>query len=198
MADDDVTVVIPHIPTRGAELQRALASVTAQTHQPRSVVIAADTRRDGSAATRNRALCCVTTPWVAFLDDDDEFMPRHLETLVAAALLTEADVIYTGCLPVGPDGREIARRPEWGRFEHEFDAKLLREVSYLPVTCLARTDLAIIAQFGPPAAHPTSNYDDWGLYLRMLDAGGIFLHVPKVTWIWHHHGMNTSGRSDRW
>src|SRR4030095_15635988 len=81
-----VTVVIPHIPTRVAELQRALASVWAQTHQPDDVVIATDNVRAGSATTRNRALHHVATNWIAFLDDDDELLPNHLEVLLKTAV----------------------------------------------------------------------------------------------------------------
>lgn len=194
----DVTVVIPHIPTREAELLRAVASVHAQTHPARAVVITRDTRREGSAVTRNRALFHVSTPWVAFLDDDDVLLSNHLELLVSSALEDGADVVYSGCVPVGPDGQEINRRDEWGRFGYAFNPDLLRQISYLPVTSLVRTSLAVQALFGPPAHQLDSEYDDWGFYLRLLDLGAFFKHVPEVTWVWHHHGMNTSGRSDRW
>lgn len=195
---DDVTVIIPHIPTREHELLKAVASVHAQTHQPRAIIITTDTRREGSAITRNRALFHVSTPWVAFLDDDDLLMPNHLQLLISSALAHGADVVYSGCVPVGPDGQEISRRDEWGRFGYQFNPDMLRQVSYIPVTSLVRTGLAVQALFGPPEHQPHSEYDDWGFYLRLLDLGAIFKHVPEVSWIWHHHGDNTSGRSDRW
>lgn len=195
---DSVTLIMPHIPTRQYELTRAVASVAAQTHQPDDVIIASDRKRLGSAATRNRALYHASTSWVAFLDDDDELLPTHLEILTQSALRTGASVVYTGCRVVDAQGTAIPLREEWGRFGYAFDPELLQVKAYLPVTCLARTSLAKQALFGPPAQDPTSDYDDWGFYLRLLGLGATFLHVPEVTWIWHHHGQNTSGRSDRW
>lgn len=194
---DRVTVVIPHIPTRSFELTRAVSSVAVQTHQPENIVITIDKKHDGSAATRNRALYEITTGWVAFLDDDDEFLPEHLEILMRYALREGATVVYSGCKVVDAQGSTIPLQDEWGRFGQKFDSDLLKQKSYIPVTSLVHTGLARQALFGPPAGVET-DYDDWGFYLRLLELGGTFLHVPEVTWIWHHHGNNTSGRGDRW
>lgn len=194
---DRVTIVTPHIPTRQFELTRAIASVGAQIHQPSDIIISVDTKREGSAATRNRALAQATTPWVAFLDDDDELAPQHLDVLVHRALREGATVVYSGCQVVDNMGVSIPLQDEWGRFGKAFDPDLLRKQSYIPVTSLVHTGLAKQALFGPPLGVQT-DYDDWGFYLRLLDLGARFLHVPEVTWTWHHHGCNTSGRSDRW
>lgn len=195
---DRVTVIVPHIATRQFELTRAVASVAAQTHQPTEVIVAFDRKHDGSAATRNRVLQHVTTTWVAFLDDDDELFPNHLELLVGYGLREGATVIYPGCRVVDAEGATLPLQEEWGRFGKPFDGDLLRKQSYIPVTSLVNTSLAKQALFGPPACAPTSDYDDWGFYLRLLALGARFTHVPEVTWVWHHHGQNTSGRGDRW
>lgn len=193
---NSVTVVIPRIPVR-PEVAVSVASVAAQTHQVDEIIIATDVRKEGSAATRNRALSRVRTEWVAFLDDDDYFLPTHIGTLIDHATRTGADVVYSGCRVLGPDGAEIPLQEEWGRFGKPFDGDLLREASHLPVTSLVRTDLAQKAKFGPPAGVDTP-YDDWGFYLRLLDLGAEFSHVPVITWVWRHHGKNTSGQPDRW
>jgi len=195
-----VTAVVPMIPVRANTMYpRALSSIDKQIWAPQAIEVEMDVDHTGAAATRNRVLERVKTPWVAFLDDDDEWLPGHLRTLWDAAQdHPEADVIYTGCEVVDPDGRWLPHEehlPEWGNFGEPFDAELLRERSYLPVTSLVRTSLAQRAQFGPP---PGSIYDDWGFYLRLLDLGAQFLHVPVRTWIWYHHGANTSGQGDRW
>lgn len=193
-----VTVVTPHIPNREFELTRAVASVTAQTVQPDYHIIATDRGHWGSAAVRNRALMAADTTWVAFLDDDDEFLVNHLEVVLSAADTSGADVIYTGCRVLDQHGDDVPMREEWGRFGQEFDPILLTTKAYLPVTSLVRTSLARLALFGPPNHKPESFYDDWGFYLRLLDIGAIFKHIPEVTWIWHHHGKNTSGQGNRW
>lgn len=194
-----VTVIIPHIPPRAAELTRALHSVAVQTHPARNIIVASDLFKDGSAITRNRALMAnLDTTWVAFLDDDDEWLPNHLEVLTRAALEHDAQVVYSGCDVRDAQGFRVPLREEWGRFRQPFDPGLLRQKSYIPVTSLVRTGLARRALFGPPATHPDSDYDDWGFYVRLLDLGAHFVHVPEITWRWHHTGNNTSGRPDRW
>lgn len=196
--NSDITVVIPTIPVRQRELTRAVRSVTTQTLQPDMMIIVMDNEHQGAAMTRNRALQRVSTRWVAFLDDDDVLLPNHLEVLADAALESGADVIYPGCRVINPElGGVIPLREEWGRFEQPFSADILRQKSYIPVTSLVRTGLAQRALFGTPHGVET-NYDDWGFYLRLLDEGAMFSHVPVVTWIWNHHGANTSGRGDRW
>jgi len=191
-AQADVTVVVPHIPPRRHELHRALESVTVQTVLPQSVAVVFDHGREGSAATRTRALGMARTRWAAFLDDDDALEINHLAELVGCAEATGADVVYSGCTAVGPQGQILSDREEWGRFGQLFDPDLLRERSYIPVTSLARTDLARkVGGFRRPAG---SGYDDWGFYLAMLDAGARFEHLPVRSWVWHQPGPGAPGR----
>jgi hypothetical protein len=188
-----VTVLIPSIPPRTRMLNRALVSVLNQMRMPDVITVSIDHDRDGSAANRNRELAKIDTEWVAFLDDDDEFLPSHL--LVMLQNSDNADVIYTGCTVIGPHGEEIPDREEWGRFGRIFDPVRFRKKSYLPVTSLVRMELARECSFIRP---PGSVYDDWGFYLKLLDKDARFLHVPQRTWIWHHHGTNTQGLPTRW
>lgn len=193
-----VTVVIPTIKPRKGFLRRAVNSVMAQTFSNDVVPIevAMDREHEGAAATRNRALMNVRSPWVAFLDDDDYFLPRHLEVLFANTSV-EHDIYYSSCDVIGANFEEIDLSGTLRRGK-EFDEEALRRDNYIPVTSLVRTELAKQAWFGPPDHDPSSLYDDWGFYLRALDAGGSFLHIPEVTWVWHHHGRNTGGQGDRW
>ena len=197
MVNESVTVLLAAIPVRRSNmLMRALASITTQTRQPDTTIIAMDRLKEGSARTRNRALDGVTSDWVAFLDDDDEFMSHHLETLLRHR--RDADVIYTGCLVKNAQGNVVPLREEWGRFGQEFDPDLLRVKSYLPVTSMVRTEVIKEARFYYEKQSDGQAYDDWGFYLNLLDNGARFKHVPQVTWIWWHTGQNTSGRPDRW
>jgi glycosyltransferase involved in cell wall biosynthesis len=90
---------------RAALLERALASVRAQTRPACEVVVVDDGSSDdtaermrrlrpwvralfqrnrGAAAARNRGVRAVRADWVAFLDDDDVWAPDHLERVAAA------------------------------------------------------------------------------------------------------------------
>lgn len=170
-------------------LRRALASVLTQTYPAAAVSVAVDLKREGSAVTRNRALAAVATEWVAFLDDDDSFLPQHLELLTACAEATEADVVYP-C-------PEVEGRPAPAlRFGLPFDAEGLRSGNYIPVTVLARTELVREAGgFHCPAG---SIYDDWGCWLAMFALGAKFVHLPEKTWVWNWHPGQTEGCADRW
>lgn len=191
----DVSVIIPHVPVRPNSLVKAIKSAVTQTVRPREIIVSTDLDREGAGPTRNRALAKAMTTWVAFLDDDDLLLPNHLQVLLDAAESFGADVIYSGCHVIGKDGQVLPRKEEWGRFGLPFDADLLRKRSYMPVTSLVRTSLAQRAWFEAPEG---SLYDDWGFYLRLLDLGAQFYHVPEVTWLWHHNGKNTSGQPERW
>lgn len=205
---NDITVCIATIPPREKMLRRALASVATQTLQPAAIVVEYDHEHTGAAATKNRAAAKATTPWLAFLDDDDQFLPHHLETLHTSARWhsTWVDVAYSI-----PDVPQLAgRRDPNGRYGVPFDAAELRRRSYIQTTSLVRRELFVEAEGFqlPDRAMPDGSpcpYDDWGLWLAMLDLGARFLHVPEVTFIWNHWGRgekgqpgNTSGQPDRW
>ncbi len=191
-----VTVVMPHIPTREHEYVRAMRSVARQQLQPDAIIVCVDSMHHGAMATRNRGLFMVETEWTAFLDDDDELLPNHLEVLMSAARSTPGEIFYPGYDVIG--GHD-----PWQRFGQPFDPTILRDHSYIPVTSLVRTEAARAAGgFVPP---PTGHYEDWGFYLALLDSGAIFTHVPVKTWNWYHWGEgrpgipgNTSGLGDRW
>lgn len=192
MKDDLITAVIPTIPTRGEYFHRALKSVRAQLHPVYEILWEVDHNRTGSAATRNRILSRTKTEWCAFLDDDDEWMPHHLSTLIKAANETGADILYPWFeVPVGFD-------PWPGVFGREFDSEELSTRNYIPVTVLARTDIVkSVGGFEPYGDQKESACDDWGLWRKLLEAGATFHHVPEHTWYWHWHGQHTSGLGNK-
>lgn len=67
------------------------------------------------------------------------------------------------------------------------------------ITTLVRTELARQAggflQFKDDGQTVDGNRrgEDHEFTMRCRAAGGVFRHVPRVTWDWHHHGSNTSG-----
>jgi len=186
-----ITVVIPSIPTRTHLLERALASVEAQTWQFQDVIVEFDYDRLGAAVTRQRGLEKVETPWVAFLDDDDEFKPQHLEMLSVAARAADADFVYSWYDVVG--GTDP--RPEV--FGKVWDPNHPVQTT---ITTLVRTDLArdvggFVDEDDGNLLSPDRHYagEDWRFTKRVNDAGAKIHHLPQRTWRWHHHGHNTSG-----
>src|SRR6188508_3476511 len=97
MPRQTISVIIPAHPgrVRNGLLAQAIDSVHRQELLPDAVHIAYDLDREGAAATRQRALLSARTDWVAFLDSDDMFLPKHLLWLLRHAQATEADFVYS-------------------------------------------------------------------------------------------------------
>jgi hypothetical protein len=200
-----ITAAIPTIPPRATFFRKAVASVFAQNLKPVSIAAACDLDKEGSAVTRNRALSMVTTPWTAFLDDDDQWLANHLEKLHSAAVENDADVVYS--LPRVMDRNGIRQRRQWDWGGGPvFDPELLRKKAHIQTTCLVKTDLAkSVGGFEFVTDITGALNDDHGFFLKLLDAGAKFHHVHEETFIWLHHGYgqpgtpgNTSGRPERW
>lgn len=192
-----VTVAIPTIPQRSGKLRQAITSVTRQIHPVDGIAIAMDLTKSGSAVTRNRALAMVSTEWTAFLDDDDQFLDVHVQRLMNLLEETGADIAYSLPRVLDPQGNERPREWDWGGGP-EFDPDLLRRKAHIQTTCIVRTELAKdVGGFKFVRDETGASNDDHGFFLSLLDSGAKFAHLHEPTFIWNHHGGNTSGRSDR-
>jgi hypothetical protein len=196
-----VGLAIPTIPPRHELLERALLSADAQTRPFDHLAVVSDVNHEGAAATRDRAwrmLLFYEVDWVAFMDDDDELCPDHLEKLLACAEREGADFVYpwfTVCGGTDPF-------PE--NFGRPFDPT---DPAQTTVTGLWRTSaLEAVGGFSLGFDPGAAGLDSWGnrageeheAVKRLVAAGGRVVHLPERTWLWHHDSGNTSGRPDRW
>jgi glycosyltransferase involved in cell wall biosynthesis len=117
-------IVATHL--RPIQLRRALCSLRNQQFQEFEVIVVADeldsesavvisellTERDcfikrrganGPAISRNLGLDMARGDWVLFLDDDDSFLPHHLEAIHGHIRKSVADVVFTDCEVVSED-----------------------------------------------------------------------------------------------
>lgn len=184
--ENEITVVIPTIPGREADLARALHSVSCQTLPTEHVIVVCDRDGEGAAATRQRALEMVVTPWVAFLDDDDWFAPIHLERMLAHALETGADFVYSWFQTVPPGLDPFPHT----HFTRDFDPDDPIETT---ITTLVRTGLAQQVGFKPLERGENNGGEDRYFTLGCLAAGAFISHLKERTWYWNMHGRNTSG-----
>lgn len=188
----DITVVIPTIPPRARMLARAVASVSKQEHPAAAIVIAQDTAGDGAWSTRNRGVLSVGTTWTAFLDDDDELLPHHLRRLLELAETTGAGLVWSWFQVIGGTDPFPMHR---GR---EFDPA---SPHIVPITYLVRTELLLAGMAATGGFRPDTagawDKQDAPLFVAMAAAGGT-ANTPEVTWLWNHHGANTSGLPERW
>lgn len=181
-----VTVVIPYHPSRmhNGMLLRALDSIEAQTMQPESVITVEDNIRAGATRTRQRGLDAVSTELVTFLDSDDEMLPHHLETLYTGLREHGADMTYSWYRVVG------GTDPRPKEFGLEWDPKNPRQTT---IVTLSKTDLAQQVGFVEITdRHRQQSGEDW-YFTQGMNKIGKIVHIPKRTWLWYHHGYNTSG-----
>jgi hypothetical protein len=191
----EITVVIPTIPPRAAMLASAVGSVLAQTFLDLDIIVQFDTGRVGAALNRQHGLEQVETPWVAFLDDDDTMLERHLQVCWDAAHEQDADYVYPWYNVLGgTDPMEQFFGLPWNNDQpHQ-----------TTITTLVKTDLAQEVGFGgEPEQDPNGGGaivggEDYRFTLGCMELGAKIYHVPDKTWNWHHHANNTSGLPERW
>jgi glycosyltransferase involved in cell wall biosynthesis len=171
-----VDVITPTLKERDCLLAEAKASVAQQTHPEMRHLIAVDNSREGPARVRNALVAQATADWLVFLDDDDLLDPTFTEWHLKHALQTSADVVYALCRY--PPNR--ARRTPIT----EFDVERLRRGNYIPMTALVRR--AAFCKVG--GFKPEARFEDYRLWLDLLEAGFRFSHLPKVCWTYRIHG----------
>jgi glycosyltransferase involved in cell wall biosynthesis len=159
----------------------------------RTLHVITNTCSPGLAGGRNSGVAACTGEYVAFCDDDDEWMPDKLERQVTAmAASPDAGVATTGIWVVYED-KEIPRVAAGDRITL---ADLLRSrvMEAHPSTVIFRRNLW--DAIGPVDEHiPGSYAEDYEWLLRAARITGILaVQEPLVKVHWHQ----SSWFSDRW
>ena len=201
-----VGIVIPAYNPVAGHLERALASVLNQTYQDSRCVIVddgsdvpvaikaslADDRlrvlrqnNRGVSAARNVGVASLQTTYVAFLDQDDEWLPEKLERQISFMQrhdLALSDTDFT----ILRMGRNIAGGYEWhqGSF-----FRLLSTAGMGLSTVMVRRDV-LEALGGFNGAFRI--VQDWELALRVAYAGYPFERLREPLCCYHLHEENAS------
>jgi len=142
-------------------------------------LIELDEKSEGPAVVRNRLAAQIKTDWVLFLDDDDWLEYDYYET-VEPFLNDENDVVYTWCKRINLDVN----------LDFQFNEDRLRRANYIPVTACVKMDT-----FNKVGGFPTDvGYEDWALWVSILDNGGKFHLIQEKKWTYRrHNGSRTYG-----
>ena len=136
----------------------------------------------GRSRAANAGLEAALGRWVAYLDDDDLFLPDHLGTLAGALEGQDRfQAAFTGALLVEqvrePDGtyREVSRKP---LFETPFDPGRLLFTNTIPLLCLMHRR----SLFEEAGRYDESFdlYEDWDFLIR-LSRLTPFLRIDGAT-----------------
>lgn len=217
-----VSVIIPTI-HRPLMILRAIRSVQAQTHTHIEIIVVVDgpdvatqaalSRLHeprlrvlhnpvplGAGGARNAGARLASGVWLAFLDDDDEWLPRKLECQLDGADADEPVLVSCRCRVQTPRGTHIWPRRLYDPAEPVDEylyarRSLLRGEAYLatptfmlPATLFARSG------FGD-----TRQHEDTTLLLRVTKKlGGRVLMRPETLVVVHADPRDSLGTSFDW
>ncbi|MQA88134.1 MAG: glycosyltransferase [Streptosporangiales bacterium] len=143
-------------------------------------------RRRGLPAARNLGIDAARGEFVAFLDDDDIFLPSHLRVALTTLKSEGVDAVYTSCL-VSTRRLQPGRQPPADAaayfYDFPFSSDLLSVSNYIPVHApVLRNPRSRGARFDASL----SALEDWDMWLRLTQEYRFrVLHVPEVTVAYH-------------
>lgn len=187
-------------------LQRALDSVFAQTFQDFEVIVVDDhsdkipdiiiSEKDKARFTamrlpwntgyavrpRNVGIMCARGDYIAYLDDDNVYLPNHLEVLYEAIIKHQADVVYGDRVYKSNNPNETKFM---GKQSYPYDLKQIEQGNYIDTSDIMHTIQAI---------NDIGYWDifwerkgDWLLMTRFGKAKKRIVHIPEViTEYWWH------------
>jgi glycosyltransferase involved in cell wall biosynthesis len=186
-----ISVVIPHH-NRPQLLEAAIASIRRQTAPPAEIIIVDDCSlpvhraelskysRDskdirvifldkpgGAPGARNAGIEAAAQEWIAFLDDDDEWLPGKLERQWKTLREDESLSAVSSALIVVSDGR-----PDWTQISHTppivtLAAALEDNVAMMQSTLIRAADIRLLRGFD----ENLSPFEDWEFWIRFTAAG---------------------------
>ncbi|WP_415397859.1 glycosyltransferase family 2 protein [Sulfurimonas sp. CS5] len=176
----EVSVVIPTY-NRYKVLQRALASVYAQTHKPKEVIIIDDGSTDetsqiinlfpdaiyiyqensGVSSARNLGIKKAKYEWIAFLDSDDEWHPEKLqEHLVLHLSKSDLQMSYTDEKWVR-DAKEVKLPKKYRKFGGHIFKESLSHCIIAPSSTIIHKDLLDKVGLFDENLEVCEDYDLW-------------------------------------
>ncbi len=210
-----VTVVVPTF-NRPIMLRNAIQSILNQSYQNFEIIVVNDAGEDvrnivqsfnderikyisqpqhrGSAATRNIALKNASGTYICYLDDDDFFLPHHLETLVnfldnnSHYKFVYSDALRVHQVRIQNNYVNVKQDIPYSR---DFDRVELLFGNYIPILCIMhyRDILDEIGVFD----ETLTTHVDWDLWIR-ISRKYPFYHLKNITcaFTWRVDGSSLS------
>jgi glycosyltransferase involved in cell wall biosynthesis len=216
------------IPTRNRPelLLRAVRSALGQTHQHLEVVVVIDgpdpatraaldgfsdprlrvlelSESHGGSGARNQGVEHATGEWVAFLDDDDEWMPTKIEKQLEVAFRSKSPQPIVSCYFIGrtPKGDYI-----WPRRTPSLNEPLSEYLFMRRSVFFGETQLQTSLTFARkkllqavPFTEGLRRHQDTDWYLRVAAHEGVeveFVHEPLAVWYLGDHRPRITSNND--
>lgn len=210
-------VVIPYF--NGEEtIERAVVSALNQTVKPSEILVVDDGSKDESArvlqdlakkhqfrvvtttnggqgAARNAGVAAVSTEYIAFLDQDDYFLPEHFEVLCDQEILNNARFgfvygdLFEGNFAGNIIDETVVRFPVLGIGTTNLHSILGKDLFVLPsASVISRSAFLAVGGFDAQFR----GYEDDDLFLRLFQAGFTHTFINRPVAVWCMHQGNTS------
>ncbi|MFV0526052.1 MAG: glycosyltransferase family 2 protein [Acidimicrobiales bacterium] len=189
-------------------LRRALDGIAAQDHDgPLEVIVVYDRtdpdlnltldhprftlrvcgndRAGGLAGARNTGILASTADWIAFCDDDDEWLPGKLAAQFAALDATPGAVAACTGILIRYEGADTARVPAADRLS--FDGFLRDRMTEVHPSSWLVDRAALVDRIGLVDEElPGSYAEDYDLFLRTSAVGAIAVAPEPLVRVWWH------------
>jgi glycosyltransferase involved in cell wall biosynthesis len=144
----------------------------------------------GQSDALNRGIARARGRWIAWLNADEFYLPDGLAALVAEGDRGGADVVYGDTIFSDGEGRMTRMVPQ-----HGFSPFVLRSYGCFisTVSCIVRRS----ALGDTPIDANMRRMMDWDLYLRLLDEGAGFAHVPVPVGVFRAHDTRITATETR-
>lgn len=167
-----IAAVVSSLPTKERQplLFEAVQSVWDQTRPPDDLVIGADFSRMGEVGNMNRLGRATGCEWIAWLHDDDVWMPDHLA--VCEQFFDDADVVVSRFELVGRPASTI--EPWHDNFHDLYFTNWIGS----PSMVVARAE--VFGEWCAPDGWGTQ-WNDLANWRRLLDKGARFVDTKQTT-----------------
>ena len=214
-----ISVIIPYY-NNCKEIKRSLSSVLAQTYQDFEIILINDASPDweeglplinalndkrlkiishitnkNGAAARNTGIKVANGEFIAFLDADDEWLPIHLENLLAVQKEYNAELVYSSCTVHGSnDFKYTLPKHSIGR------SKNLGEYIFCENGFIATPSLLIKRTTAQKAYFNEKllRHQDYDFLLRLENSGVVFFWSEEPTVIVHWENNDTNKKGGTW
>ena len=160
-----------------------------------------NTSNQGRAVAGNQGVNATTCDVIGFLDDDDRFLPDHLQRLEKVMLHFDARVAYSGCRLLKRDmlgDKVILEEKAIGEFNDAYDATRLSYENYIPLINLL-IDRALWLEVGG-FDESFDVFEDWDV-LKRLSTKANFYHLNRITTeyaVWGNSQITQRINQDSW
>lgn len=153
-----------------ARVIRALAAA-----HPGRVQAAILPRNGGASNARNVGVALCASPWIAFLDSDDVWLPGAARALLSGARSSGADIVVGHFARV--EGGQAPGAPECGWDGGCIRSGLMSGGVIGPSWSIVRRESVVAVGGFDPSFH---NCNDWDFYTRAAAAGATFARIDAV------------------